>query len=59
MQNKWRVYKDNIIVFSLVIGMFAIPVFLCLIEFLSENLSFQKYILSKFNNAQKQFLKKS
>ncbi|QWU20634.1 hypothetical protein J73031_00006 [Listeria monocytogenes] len=53
MQNKWRVYKDNIIVFSLVIGMFAIPVFLCLIEFLSENLSFQKYILSKFNNAQK------
>ncbi|CBY63536.1 hypothetical protein LMOSLCC2376_1504 [Listeria monocytogenes SLCC2376] len=31
--NRWKVYKDNFIVFSIVIGMFTIPIFLCLMEF--------------------------
>lgn len=34
MLKRWKVYKDNIIVFSIVVGMFIIPVFLCIMEFL-------------------------
>lgn len=36
MLNRWRVYKDNIIVFSVIVGMFNIPILLCIVEYLKQ-----------------------
>ncbi|CAM2361236.1 hypothetical protein LISE100100_01040 [Listeria seeligeri] len=33
MLNRWKVYKDNICVFSVIVGMFMFPIILSLLEF--------------------------